>query len=187
MLNKDQIEDAAKKAAYVAYEVLGLDCKYEVALMEDPTIIEDALLDTTQHRILLNLSLLKPFPVGSAGYDGGDPLVDENYRHLLKICYLIFHEMRHLYQKRAVEAYFINEALGGKIAPQRESSKKCKQWLEEMQTPAADNSDIEADADSFAYYLTNRYPIEIPYMVEKSRRLSAMKRKYDKIPLPVTD
>ena len=43
--------------------------------------------------------------------------------------------------------------------------------------------DIEADANDFAYYLSNRYPIQLP-MQRTSRRLGAMKRKYDKVEIP---
>ena len=46
-----------------------------------------------------------------------------------------------------------------------------------------DKQDIEADANDFAYYLSNRYPIRLP-MLRTSRRLGAFKRKYDKVEIP---
>ena len=68
------------------------------------------------------------------------------------------------------------------MAPQPESDKKCELWLKEMQAPGPDQ-DIEADANDFAYYLTNRYPISLP-MQRTNRRLGMMKRKYDKVEIP---
>ena len=109
--------------------------------------------------------------------------MDENYRHTMKVYSLLYHEMRHLYQKRAVEAYMINRSLGGgRTVPALESDKKCALWLSEMRAPAPDQ-DIEEDAEDFAYYLSNRHPIQLP-MLRTSRRLAAMKRKYDKIEIP---
>ena len=90
--------------------------------------------------------------------------------------------MRHLYQKRVVEAYTINKKLGGRLVPQPESDKKCELWLAEMKNPAP-NQDIEEDANDFAYYLSNRYPIELP-MLRTSRRLGVMKRRYNKVGIP---
>ena len=60
-----------------------------------------------------------------------------------------------------------------------ESDKKCELWLKEMQEDGEDQ-DIEGDSDDFAYYLTNRYPVELP-MTRTNRRLGVMKRKYDKV------
>ena len=111
-----------------------------------------------------------------------DQTLDENYRHMMKVYSLVYHEMRHLYQKQAVNIYAINKKLGGKTLPQPESDKKCALWLSEMKDPGP-NQDIEADADDFAYYLTNRYPVKLT-MARTSRRLGAMKRKYDKVEIP---
>ena len=186
MLDESRIKTWAEKAARVAYTVLGLDCKYSVVLINDPAIIEDGLLNTEKNEIQLNLALLEPFPHDTAGTDNPqtekDRLLDEDYRHPLKVCYIIFHEMRHLYQKRTIEAYSINQHFGGKLAPQRESDKKCALWLEEMKNPAP-GQDIEEDANDFAYYLTNRYPLKLP-MLQTNRRIGSFKRKYDKLEIP---
>jgi hypothetical protein len=80
-----------------------------------------------------------------------DKQIDENYRHMMKIFFLVYHEMRHLYQKRAVNVYLINQRLGGSVLRPLESDKKCALWLSEMQAPGP-NQDIEEDADDFAYY-----------------------------------
>ncbi|MBQ1491929.1 MAG: hypothetical protein IIZ39_08200 [Blautia sp.] len=93
---------------------------------------------------------------------------------MMKVNYLVFHEMRHLYQKKTVEAYMINQTLGGKLVPQPESDKKCQLWLEGLKDGVGE---VEEDANDFAYYLTNRYPFNHP-MMQKGRRLAAMKRKY---------
>ena len=37
-----------------------------------------------------------------------EALVDENFRHALAICSVVFHEMRHLYQKEAVRVYSVS-------------------------------------------------------------------------------
>ena len=102
MLTLTQIERAAENAARVAYSVLGLDCKYDVDIISDPSIPEDGLLDTQTNTIILNLTKLKPFSSDEAGAKDvrteEDRLLDENFRHLMKICYVVFHEMRHLYR-----------------------------------------------------------------------------------------
>ena len=183
MLDNDHIKACAKKAARVAYAVLGLDCHYSIVFIHEPTIQEDARLDTTKNEIQINLALLKPFSTEampcSDDLKEEEKQIDENYRHIMKIFYLVYHEMRHIYQKRAVEAYLINQRLGGSVLRPLESDKKCALWLSEMQAPGP-NQDIEEDADDFAYYLTNRYPVQLP-MLRTNRRLAAMKRKYDKM------
>ena len=191
MLNKKQIEKAAKKAGEVAYSVLGLECKYTIVLINDPEVPEDARLDTTKNEIQINLAQLEPFSPEAAGIAGKNlsdeaKLCDEDYRHFLKICYLVFHEMRHIYQKEAATVYMINKMLGSHSIPPLEPDKKAAQWLDEMM---ADNNtppgsrDTEADANDFAYYLTNRYPLQLR-TAQTNRRIGAMKRKYDKIPIP---
>ncbi len=192
MLNRTQIEKCAQKAGIVAYKVLDLDCKYSIVLIDDPAVSEDARLDTTKYEIQINLAQLQPFPVEIAGV-GEENLTEENkqsdedFRHILKICYLVFHEMRHIYQIEAVNIYSLKLRMGGysRIAS-LESDKKTAQWLQEMKKdcniPFQDR-DSEADANDFAYYLTNRFPQQMA-MLKTSRRLGAMKRKYDKIPIP---
>ena len=65
-----------------------------------------------------------------------------------------------------------------------ESAKKCELWMSEMQSDSPmETTDIEADANDFAYYLTNRFPIELE-MLETNRRIGAFKRKYDKVSIP---
>ena len=187
MLDNDRIRATAEKAAKVAYTVLGLDCPYSVAFINEPDIPEDARLDTQGNIIEINLAKLEPFPtevmVGvPEQMTEEERRVDEDYRHIMKICSLVFHEMRHLYQKQAVNGYLINKATGGRMAPQPESDKKCALWLSEMQAPGPDQ-DMEEDANDFAYYLTNRYPAKLP-MQRTNRRLGAMKRKYDKVEIP---
>lgn len=190
MLDNARIENCAEKAAYIAYTILGLDCPYSIALINDPTLTIDGQLDTQENVIQLNLAILKPFPpdtmIGPCEeMSAEDRQIDEDYRHMLKVCSVVFHEMRHLYQKAAVQAYMINRRFGARMAPQPESDKKCELWLKEMQIDVVGDGeqDIEADANDFAYYLSNRYPIQLP-MLQTSRRLGAFKRKYDKVEIP---
>ena len=190
MPDNDWIKNCAKKAAFIAYTVLGLDCPYSIALINDPTLTVDGQLETKKNIIQINLATLKPFSpdtiVGQCEeMSEEDRRVDEDYQYMLKVCSVVFHEMRHLYQKMAVQAYTINKRLGGRMAPQPESDKKCELWLKEMQSVVMDDGvqDIEADANDFAYYLSNRYPIQLP-MLQTNRRLGAFKRKYDKVEIP---
>ena len=184
MLTNEQIKAHAEKAAVVAHSVLGLSRPYTVVLINEPEITEDARFDTTKNEIQINLSLLQPFPKEVVPIDDedADPLIAENFRHWLKVCYLVFHEMRHMYQKEAVHIYSVNQIMGGHSIPPLESDKKCALWLKEMQGEGR-GPEVEADADDFAYYLTCRYPMTIP-MAKTNRRLGAMKRKYDKVQLP---
>ena len=185
MLDNDRIKAAAEKAARVAYTVLGLDCPYSVAFINDPDISEDARLDTQGNVIEINLALLEPFSTDVM--PSPEPMteeekqLDEDYRHLMKIYSLVYHEMRHLYQKQAVNAYAINKKLG-RTTPALESDKKCALWLKELKAPAP-GQDIEEDAEDFAYYLTNRFPANLP-LQRTNRRIGAMKRKYDKVEIP---
>lgn len=192
MLTRTKIENIAHNAARVAYTVLGLDCQYSIAFIEDPELSFDGLLDTDNNIINLNLSVLKPFshnamPLSKPIKDMTEEEVelDENYRHMMKICSVVYHEMRHLYQKRTVEIYAINQFLGGGIKP-LESKKKYELWSQELQLYTlgeSQDTDLEADADDFAYYLSNHYPVNLP-MLRTSRRLGAMKQKYNKVAVP---
>lgn len=190
MLDNVRIENCAKKAAYIAHMVLGLNCPYSVTLINDPALDVDGRLDTHENVIQFNLALLKPFPpdafFGSCEeFSEEEQRIDEDYRHMLKVCSVVYHEMRHLYQKMAVKAYTINKRLGSRMVPQLESDKKCELWLKEMQSDVTvDNEqDIETDTNDFAYYLSNCYPNYLP-MMRTSRRLGAFKRKYDKVEIP---
>lgn len=195
MLDNARIKAWAEKAARVAYAILGLNCPYSVSLINDPAIPEDAQLDTQKNEVQINLAALEPFSAEvmptsaltseptSTPVTDEDRQLDEDYRLMMKVYYLVYHEMRHLYQKQAVNAYAINKRLGGrKTAPHLESDKKCALWLKEMKEPGPDQ-DIEEDANDFAYYLSNRFPAQLP-MQRTSRRLGAMKRKYDKVEIP---
>ena len=179
MLDRNQIEKAAGKAGEVAYSILGLECGYSIRLIDDRNNPLDAQLDTSKLEIQINLSKLEPFPPEIAGTE------DEDYRHHLKICYLVFHEMRHIYQIQAVNVYTINEQLGSHMLQPLESDKKAALWLKEMKDSSIppESSDTEADANAFAYYLTNRYPIPLK-MAQTNQRIGVMKRKYNKIPIP---
>ncbi len=216
MLNKEQIEIVAQWAAYVSYNVLGMSppyCKYTVEIIDDPSYEQDGLLDTQENIISINLATLKPFEpeaivspesisslsqTKKTSVDANtdkktemnkkDRLADENYRHILKICVIVFHEMRHLYQLLSVKIYKYNKQMGGKVVKPLESDKKCELWLRELEAYTLDESvgtDIEEDADDFAYYLSNRYPTKLP-MLCTNRRIGNFKRKYDKVPIPET-
>ena len=188
MHDKSRIELWAKKAAFVAYSVLGLHCNYSVSLIDDLSIDEDGRLIPTANEIQSNLAQLKPFPPRedeqSVIRTEEDRQLDETYRLLMKTCYVIFHEMRHLYQLQAVRIYELKRMMGGNSMKLLESAKKCELWKVEMQSDLPlITTDIEADANDFAYYLTNRFPTELE-MLETNRRIGVFKRKYDKVRIP---
>lgn len=117
MLSPEKIATVARNAAHVAYTVLGLDCPYSITFINKPELAFDGLLSNQENVIQLNLAHLKPFstavmPTGKLKTEEEYEL-DENYRHAMKIYSVVFHEMRHLYQKRAVEIYHLNPLLGG--------------------------------------------------------------------------
>ena len=74
MLDNDRIKAAAEKAARVAYTVLGLDCPYSVAFINDPDISEDARLDTQKNEVQLNLAhgFLFWYPLNKRGLNRGE-------------------------------------------------------------------------------------------------------------------
>ena len=194
MLSEKMIEKWAKGAAYVSYHVLGLDklnCKYTVTLVNDSDYVQDGLFNSSDNDIRLNLAKLVPYPVeGMLGrpkdMSEKEALADEDYRHALSICAIVFHEMRHLYQKEAVKIYEVNKMLGGNTLKPLESAAKCELWKKELEgyvLNESENTDLEMDANDFAYYLSNRFPIKLP-MQRTNRRLGNMKRKYDKVPIP---
>ena len=190
MLSPTQIEHIAKKAAAFAARVLTLDYDYTIELINDPTIIEDGLFDPQTRTIKLNLAQLRPFSTANF-VDRNDmppeesltPEQSEQWGLVLKICSVTFHEMRHMYQVMESRAYAINSMYGSKIAPQHESNQKCAKWVEELKDytlASCAGTDIEEDADDFAYYLSNRYPV-VNEILETNRRIGAFKRKYDKV------
>ncbi len=194
MLSEIMIEKWAKGAAYIAYHVLGLNnykCDYTVTVINDPAYEQDGLFCLNDNDVKLNLAKLVPYPI--AGIVGRpedmseeDILTDEDYRHALSICSIVFHEMRHLYQKEAVKIYEVNKLLGGNTLKPLESPIKCELWKKELEgydLNESEKTDLELDANDFAYYLSNRFPIELP-MQRTNRRLGAFKRKYDRIPIP---
>ena len=194
MFSDVMIEKWAKGAAYIAYHVLGLNnykCDYTVTVINDPSYEQDGLFSIGDNEIRLNLAKLVPYPVeGMLGRPNDmsekEALADEDYRHALSICAIVFHEMRHLYQKEAVKIYEVNKMLGGNTLKPFESAAKCELWKKELEgyvLNESENTDLEMDANDFAYYLSNRFPIKLP-MQRTNRRLGNMKRKYDKVPIP---
>ena len=187
MLTDEQIERIAKDAARVASELLSLEKEYTISVIDDPNYIQDGLLDTQESSIIINRATLEPYPVESyppkPDATEDDLEFNENVRTALKICFITYHEVRHLYQVWAVNNYTINKMLGGRMAKQPESDKKCALWAEELKSYRLDDGrswDVEEDADAFAYYLLHRYPVPSE-MTITDRRLGVFKRKYNKI------
>ena len=168
MLTDEKILRVANLAAKTAAEVLGVD-KYTVELTNDPSAPEDALFNTQENKVLINLGTLDPFPIEIG-------MEDADKRLALKIAFVTYHEIRHAYQKKAVEVYTINQMLGGGVLPMLESKKKCEMWLEELKV---DGPEIEQDADASAWYLLSRvFKLEL---IKTNKHLGIMKRKYDKV------
>ena len=189
MLDNAGIRHVAVLAARVAFDILGLaenSSAYSIELIDEPSISEDVLTSVSKKIIFINLPQLEPFPVETVpvsdlGTDE-DKFYYENYRYILKICYSVFYVVRRIYQRRAVEIYINNRSADHMIMP-LENEIRCRQWLKEMENPELAH-DIEEDADDFAYYLTNRFPIERE-SYETDRSLMEFKKKYDSIPINV--
>ncbi len=168
MLTDENILRIANMAAKTAADVLGVE-KYSVDLIKDPSASEDALFNTQENKVLINLATIVPFSV-EIGID------DEDKRLALKVAFVTYHEIRHAYQKKAVEVYTINQMLGSGILPMLESKKKCEMWLEELKV---DGPEVEQDADAFAWYLLSR--VFRMQLIKTNKHLGIMKRKYDKV------
>ena len=72
---------------------------------------------------------------------------DEDYLHALRVCYVTYHEMRHLYQKCAVEVFRVNKLMGGKVLEPLESDRKCEIWEREM-TRAGENKEKNKEEEN---------------------------------------
>ena len=183
MLTISQIKHYATDAATIAEELMGIITRYTISVVDDPTRCEDAMFNTHTNEIIINLAALEPFqPLSSSALStpASDPFTTR-MRLILKIYFLIYHEMRHLYQVEAVRRYQVNKMLGGKELEPFESDKKCQLWLNEMSPDYEGDGikDIEYDADEFAWYLLSfhPYPMELK---KSSRRIGVFKRKYGK-------
>ena len=187
MLDEQKLQKVAEKAARTAVNLLSMEKKYTVKLINDPEIIQDALFGTQENEILINLAMLKPFPQSALPLspNATEEEIEKNtdIRIILMVCYLTFHEIRHLYQKWAVEMYLINRLMGSKSFHQPESDKKSalrESELKAYELGDGKSWDIEEDADAFAAYLLHRYPAKMD-LGKTDRRMGVLKRKYDKI------
>lgn len=186
MISEETMQRVIEKSAAVAYSVLGLDNKYSVKLINDPAYVQDGLFGSEGNEVIINLATLKPYPQSAYPLKPNatpeEAELNKDIRLAIYATYVVFHEMRHLYQKRAVEIYLLNRFMGSKSFPQLESDKKCAIWEQELKEYKLGDGmvwDIEEDADAFANYLIHRYPTAIP-MKTTNRRIGALKRKYDK-------
>ena len=182
MLTEEKILQIAKQSADVAAHVLCLtDYDYSVELISNPELIEDGIFLTETNTVQINLAQLQPFTNAELAIKNCKK--ESDLPMILKIVYLTFHEMRHFYQKKAVEAYAVNQMMAGKMIPQPESDRKCELWLREMKGVSSEDTDIEADSDAFAVYLLHRYPMKLEW-TGTNRRIGYIRRKYDKVGLP---
>lgn len=218
MLNRTQIEHIAVTASQTAYHILGLECEYSIELFEDPNTNDDGRMDMLDNVVMLNLAVLKPHRMYDdfdesakkllseyAAAKGLTPeqktLCQENFDHAMYVQFVVYHEMRHLYQVEVLRNYMFNNFFGEKSEPQPESDRTCELWLREMwnygeEEPRCDRGnatnapaveqptlDIEADADAFAIYLLQR-----TYRAHggstTNHKITKMKRRYNRIPLP---
>lgn len=195
MIDQSLLEKVVIRSAKVAALFLGIGITYSVRVINDSSLIQDGLFGADGNEICINIARLEPYPQSALPLRSKSPTEEEkksneDIRYALRATYIVFHEMRHLYQKRAVEAYAINRMLGGgRSIPPLENDKKCALWeqeLKEYKLGSAENTDIEADAETFATYLIHRYPVKIE-MKQSSRRMGAMKRKYDRKEIPQID
>ena len=59
MLNEQKLQKVAEKAARAAVNLLSMEKKYTVKLINDPEIIQDALFGTQENEILIHYQQLK--------------------------------------------------------------------------------------------------------------------------------
>lgn len=140
MLSFDQMRFIAGKSAAAAASVLGLQelqktssFSYSVLIIHDPSA-PASQLHAEDHVIELNTAVLTPFPKTLVPLppDAADVEQESNrqLRLALKVSYLVYREMRHLYQKLAVEIYTTNKLMNWDTytLPMLESEAVCEAW-----------------------------------------------------------
>ena len=171
IFDENQIKSMAEDAAYIAKSILQIGwIDHSITLIDKPRIKYDALINLQTNEIQINLGKLKPLPENCF-----KNTCTVKYRLLLAIYEDVYHEVRHSYQKLAIQAYYEEWPF------QFENKETCMLWLKDLNT---EKSEIcEADANDFAYYLVHRFPIRKP-MVTRNRKLNRLKKRYDMIDLP---
>ena len=178
------------QAKEIAEHVIGLPKSFSATLryIEDPALTQDGLYDRVRNEIHLNLAKLEPFPYDELypGKDEKDLSSEQRSKlYLLKLAFVIFHEVRHSYQNYAINMYELNEMAEEEIVDEPEDYFVTQQWKLESESydmDKADNYAIEKDANCFATYLLYRWPIKRELRA-KGDLIEKMKEQYDCIPI----
>ena len=181
MIDNTVIEKCAKDAARIADAILELGWDYTIILINDPHNPSVGTLDLVTDEIAINLAVLKPYPVETLSHLCDVPEDAEDFALLLKVYFVVYHEMRHLYQKLALELYAYYKT--DTSVELLESPETCERWLAAINHQNV-KSEAEVDADCFAAYLIARFPIQ-KQIKGSDERTAEFKRRYDKIEIPV--
>lgn len=169
-----EITAECKKAAGIAARVLSISTPYRLTFTSPP---EAKVRIGREVNVCVDLSSLDPsVPLLLYGeildgiVVGGEVFsaIFETYR-----------QMRFLYQREVLTAYYRNQICGFQLFRQVESDKTCEVWDRELNSYRikGEESVTEADARAFAIYLFHRYPITFP-IKKTNRQIGKMKRRY---------
>lgn len=190
LLKHVEFEIWVEAALYVSLKVLGMEHMYnmiDVEYSHDPNTKFDALWRRTVigcDSIIINKSIIIPFPI-SAFYDMNCVLgaSEEGKRHMvkfayiMKICYLVYHEVRHIYQACAADPHHTSID---------EPERTRKAWAKAMNSCKNDINNrsliLEKDADDFAFYLSSRFPEDLG--IEDIAKFKEYIDKYDRVSIP---
>lgn len=188
-------------AVYVADSILGIRSPYDTKYVFNKYIQCDFYTKVYKNgmaEIVINEALIKPWNVenllGLSSFDASENkqkdeeakkyFDDINFGSVLSICYGVFHEMRHIYQKDTVYANKNN-----RFAPRiHESPETCALWAKDIETHTANIEDIEKDnalnkdARLFAGYLVSRFLLED--QVFDGEEYKPYRDKYDAVCMP---
>lgn len=174
-----EITAECKKAAGIAVRVLDLRTPYR--LIFDEGKLSDGFV--LGRGVLIHIDLSNLPPVNLYG-DLGIVVTGELGRISAAI-FETYRQMRFLYQREVLTAYYRNQICGFQLFRQAESDKTCEMWDRELNSYRikGEESVTEADARAFAIYLFHRYPIT--FSIKKTnRQIGKMKRRYRAKPVP---
>ena len=191
MLDHKFVIKWVESAMYVADSVLGLTSLYDSTYVSDENVPCDFYTQVFKNgctMLVANEAMIKPWDLQKLFQSTKVEkfLNNTDFGSILAICFGVFHEMRHIYQKDIIEA-----SRGGKYAPRiGVSPETCAIWTNNLKKyPSLDNIDshnvINQDARLFAGYLVSRFLLENEFF--GGDEYKPYREKYDSIPLPTDE
>ena len=191
MYDHDFIARWVESAMYVADTVLGLKSYMTTEYISNTSLPFDGICQASEgglSTLIINEPMITPMPVEMIGTQESyaalpkaEKAAVDKMLFIMKICYIVFHEMRHVYQRDVVHAFTANPA--GRKMP--ESAETCGLWKSELDkcTALESRSEVlEQDAEDFACYMISRYPESMP--VNKADWYLKLAEKYDRVKIP---